>query len=133
MTVSVRNIHPKATKHDIKSHFESLLGGGNPLVGPMVPYIKMKEVKRRIRPVRRLSTTVTFQGKDDGDCEHSREFLLHGSELVLECTKHEEEVKTDIAVKKEFLGLLPLQHHYKHQFEYGNFRPVAKIDVTVTD
>jgi hypothetical protein len=119
MTVLVTNIHPRATEDNIKSHFGALLKGSKPLVGPIVPYIKKKEVKGRARPVRRLATTVTFQGKDDKDCEFSREFLLHGSELVLKCTERGE-IGTDIAVQKEFLGLSPLQHHYEHKFKYDN-------------
>ena len=110
-TVSVKNIHPRATEDDIKSHFETLLEGGNPVVGPMVPYMKKKEVKGRIRLVRRVATTVTFQG------DYSREFKLHGSVLVPQCTMQGGKAQTDIAVQKEFLGLSPLQQHNKHQFE----------------
>jgi hypothetical protein len=110
-TASVKNIHPRATKDDVKSHFEKLLGGGNPVVGPMVPYMKKKEVKGRIRLVRRIATTVTF---DDG---YSREFELHGSVLASQWTVQGEKVQTDIAVQKEFLGLSPLQQDDNHQFE----------------
>jgi hypothetical protein len=115
MTVSVSNIHPNATEHDIISHFNSRLEKSNPIVGPLVPYIKQKEVNRGIRRVQRQATTVTFQGEDYSDCEYSREFKLHGS--VLKC---QVDVKTDIAVTKEFLGISPLQRHHEHQFEYEN-------------
>lgn len=110
-TVSVKNIHPRATEDDIKSHFKKLLESGNPVVGPMVPYMKKKEVKGRIRLVRRIATTVTFEGVS------SQEFKLHGSVLVPQCTVQGENAQTDIAVQKEFLGLSPLQQHDKHQFE----------------
>jgi hypothetical protein len=62
-TVLVSNLPLTSTEDDVKTHFTSVLADCTPIVGTLVPYVKLHEEEgRKMRKEEKLSAVVTFRG-----------------------------------------------------------------------
>ncbi|KAI9714109.1 MAG: hypothetical protein M1828_001231 [Chrysothrix sp. TS-e1954] len=123
MTVAILNLLPGTTKRDVENHFSKLLDNSRPAVGPLVDYVKKKELVDEVGThhgrgsarIKRVATTVTFEAKDAKACERARERKLNSSIFYPRGVFRK---SSRISVKKEFLGLTPINEKPNHKFDF---------------